>query len=410
MNKKTALALAVGALFAAPALAQTGTSSVEIYGRLYPQINWQKASGASEPGDVTATLVAGAGEVDGDHKGRASVDVANSRIGFRGREQLGGGMSAIWQIEQRVRFDTGAGNFWAGARNNFVGLSGGFGTVKLGLMDTIFKEYGAVVGNFFGVSSGNVVASSAVLPNHGLGVDGDTESGDTGFHHRAASTIQYETPEFGGFQAGIQYAPDERKGNPGRDFNTNLWSFGVKYEAGPLYASIHHERHNDWFDASRNIEAATGTASSATGSKDTGTRLSVGFAVTPQHRITGDLAQLQWKESGGVAGDFEKYKKRTWAVGWEARWGGPWRSELTYTKALEGDCEIVGGADCDTDGLEGSMVAAGVAYAFSKRTLVYVLATKLTNGDSAVFSQTANFDPNRGADTTVFALGVSHSF
>jgi len=318
-------------------------------------------------------------------------------------------MSAIWQIEQRVRFDTGAGT-WAGARNSFVGLSGGFGTVKLGQMDTIFKEYGAVVGSFFGVSSGNVVASSAILPNHGLGLEGGTESDDTGFHIRASSTIQYETPEFGGFQAGIQYAPDEAKGNPGREgLNTNLWSFGVKYEAGPLYASIQHERHNDWFDASANVVVP----STATESKDHATRLSVGFAVTPQHKITGDIAQMEWKESGhtsAAAGQFEKYKKRTWAVGWEARWGGPWRSEITYTKGLEGDCELTGGVDCDTDGLDGHMIAAGVAYAFSKRTLVYALATKLTNGDSAQFSQTANFDPNRGADATTFSLGVSHSF
>jgi predicted porin len=409
MNKKSAVALAVGAIFTLPALAQTSGSSVEIYGRLYPQFNWQKAKGASEPGDVTATLVAGDGGA-GDHDARNSVDVNNSRIGFRGREQLGGGLSTIWQIEQRVRFDTGAGNTWAGARNNFVGLSGGFGTVKLGLMDTIFKEYGAVVGSFFGVSSGNVVASSAILPNHGLGLEGGTESDDTGFHIRAASTIQYETPEFGGFQAGIQYAPDEAKGNPGRgDLNTNLWSFGVKYEAGPIYASIQHERHNDWFDASASIEEATGVATSATSSKDTATRLSVGFSVTPQHKITGDIAQMEWKESGGVAGDFASYKKRTWAVGWEARWGGPWRTEITYTAGLEGDCSIVG-ADCDTDGLDGNMIAAGVAYSLSKRTLIYVLATRLENGDSAQFSNTANFDPNRGADTRTLSLGMSHSF
>ncbi len=406
MNKKTAVALAIGTLFAGPALAQT--SSVEIYGRLYPQFSWQKASGASEPGDVTATLVAGDGNVDGDHDGRNSIDTQNSRIGFRGREQLGGGLSAIWQIETRVRFDTGSNNPWAGGRNSFLGLRGGFGTVKLGQMDTIFKSYGAAVGSFFGVSSGNVVASSAILPNHGLGLEDGTESGDTGFHIRSASTIQYETPEFGGFQAGIQYAPDEAKGNPGRDgLNTNLWSFGVKYEAGPLYASVQHERHNDWFDASASV---TAVGTSATSSKDQATRLSVGYAITPQHKITGDIAQMEWKESGGVAGDFESYKKRTWALGWEARWGGPWRTELTYTRGEEGECSIVGGADCDTDGLEGSMIAAGVAYSLSKRTLIYVLGTKLTNGDSAHFSNTANFDPNRGADTTTFSLGVSHSF
>lgn len=403
MNKKSAVALAVGALFAAPALAQITPSEVQIYGRMYPQFTSAKTDGATT-GTPPSNLVTGTG---GNHKRRNSIDTQNSRFGFRGREELGGGMQAIWQIETRVRFDTGAGNVWAGNRNSYLGLRSGFGTVKLGNMDTIYKEYGGIVGNFFGISSGNFVSSSNVLSAIGLDLE-DSEFGDSGFHIRAPNSIQYETPSFGGFTAGVQYSPDEFKGNPGRgDLNTDLWSFGVKYEAGPLYVSVQHERHNDWFDGSFNANVP----GLNTDSRDQASRLSVGFSVTPAHRLTADLQRMEWKESGStVAGDFAKYKKNSWAVGWEARWGGPWRTELTYVRSNEGDCSLTGGVACNTDGLEGKMWSAGVAYSLSKRTLVYGLANKLTAGPSARFDNAANFSPSRGADATQFAVGMSHSF
>ena len=388
MNKKSLLALSIGAAFAAPVLAQS--SAVEIYGRLYPQLAISKASGATVPGE--------------DHANRWSVDTSNSRIGFRGKEQLGGDLATIWRIETRVRFDTGSGNFWAGGRNSFLGLTGGFGTVKLGNMDTIYKEYGAQVGSFFGVSSGNFVSPSAVLSAHGLGLE-DSEFDNTGFHIRAPNSIQYESPEFGGFQFGLQFSPDERKGNPGRDLNANLWSMGVKYEAGPLYASIQHERHKDW------LEFAANLGSSNTSSKDQATRLSAGYRITPNHKITGDIAWMEWKESGSpVVGDPESFERTSWAIGWEARWGGPWRTEVNYVVADEGDCSFTGGVPCDTDGLGGSMFSVGVGYSLSKRTLIFALFSKLKNDDLAQFSNTNTFDPNVGADTTSFAIGVSHSF
>ena len=393
MNKKTAIALAVGALSATPALAQ----NVEIYGRLYPQLAISKSSGATDPA--------------GNHDRRWSIDTSNSRFGFRGREMLGGGLSTIWQIETRVRFDTGAGNFWAGGRNSFLGLTGGFGTVKLGNMDTIYKEYGAQVGSFFGVSSGNFVSPSAVLSAHGLGLEGGSGFDDSGFHIRAPNSIQYESPEFGGFQFGLQYRPDEAKGNPGRDLNADLWSVGVKYEAGPLYASIQHERHNDWLDASASLAAAGVVPALNTSSKDSATRISAGYRITPNHKLTGDISWLEWKESGSpVAGDFASFERTTWAIGWEARWGGPWRTEINYVAADEGDCSFTGGVPCDTDGLGGSMFSLGAAYSFSKRTFVFALFSKLKNDELAQFSNTNTFDPNTGADTTSFAVGVSHSF
>jgi predicted porin len=409
MKNKAILALAVGAAFAAPALAQTSGSSLEIYGRLYPEVTWAEITGSTNPANNFAP--------------RLMVETSNSRIGFRGQEQLGGGLAAIWQIETRVRFDTGAGNLWAGNRDSFVGFRGNWGTVRLGNFDTVYKTYGAAVGNFFGVSSGNFVSSSNVLSELGVaqgGEDGAGRSGQldaSGFHIRASNTVAYETPEFGGFQAGIQWAPDEFKGNPTRprgatDLNANLWSAAVKYEAGRIYASVQYEQHNDWLDASTNFAAGTGSAfgplaATTTDSKDQAWRLSGKFAVTEQHRLTGDFAMMQWKESGPVGSG--EYKRNAWAVGWEASWGGPWRTEITYTAAEKGSCSVSVGT-CSTDGLEGKQVAAGVGYFFSKRTLVYALAAKLTNSTNAAFDNVANIDPAPGGDSKQFALGMSHSF
>lgn len=404
MNKKTVLALAVGAAFAAPALAQE--SGVQIYGRVYPAFASYEASGATAAGTVPSNLVT---STQGNQDQRYSVDAYNSRLGFRGREQLGGGMSAIWQIEQRVRIDDGAAGLWA-SRNSFVGLRGGFGTVKLGQFDTVYKDYGAVVSTF-GISSGNFMSTSSVLSGIGLDTQ-DSLSGESGFHIRAANSVQYETPSFGGFQAAIQYSPDEAKGNPGSgDLNTNLLSLGVKYEAGPLYVSVQHERHNDWFDGSANAAAAVQNSGANASSKDTGTRLSVRYALSPQHRLMADVSWLEWTESGqGGAGEFDSYDKVTWDIGWEARWGGPVRTSLTYARATEGDCSLSGGVACSADGLDASQINLTVAYDLSKRTFIYAAASRLSMGESARYDNWTNGTPPRGSDVSQFSLGVTHSF
>src|SRR5262245_31923317 len=111
MQKKTILALAVGAAFAAPAFAQTTGSTVEIYGRVYPAFASFKATDATT-GQPASNLLGTTGPGPNDFKQRYSVDTYNSRIGFRGSENLGGGMSVIWQMEQRVDFDVGT-QVWA---------------------------------------------------------------------------------------------------------------------------------------------------------------------------------------------------------------------------------------------------------------------------------------------------------
>ena len=144
MIKKLPLVLALGAAFIGSAA--SAQSSVQVYGRLYPYLNSEKASGATAVGSVGATLAGnatGPSAISGGIKGMAA---GNSNLGFRGTEDLGGGLKAKFQIEGTVDVDDGSAAGFRWNRNTFVGLSGGFGSVKLGLMDTVFKEYGDTLG------------------------------------------------------------------------------------------------------------------------------------------------------------------------------------------------------------------------------------------------------------------------
>lgn len=415
--RKNAIALAVGALCIAPAahaqivFGNDTIGTVQFYGKLYPEVKHSSSSGATQPGASVSTLVSTSGVLGGTPPiqtagGRLSVDAQNSYLGFRGERRLGStGLKGIWQIEQAIELDTGNSDATFSNRNSFLGLAGGFGTVKLGHMDTIYKEYGAVV-SMFGIGSGNFVSPSNMLSQIGVGRNSAAR-----FHERAQNTIQYQTPELSGFQAGLQYSPDETKNNVGYSLNAELWSMGVKYEAGPLYVSLQHEIHKDRFGGSNNVAGALSNIGTAGAhSKDTGTRLSATYKLGA-HKFAADISKLKWSESGQAPGvaRFDTYEHVTWDIGWEAKWGGPVRTYLEYVRANEGSCTLTVGA-CSTTGIKGNMFAGGVAYDLDKQTFLFLIAANLTNGDSAIYDNWSNANPARGADITQVALGMSYRF
>lgn len=239
--RKNAIALAVGALCVAPAaqaqmvFGNDTIGTMQIYGKLYPQFIWGESKNATATGASVSTLaspsgVCGTGGSAGGCTGavngsRFAVDSQNSYLGFRGERKLGStGLQGIWQLEQSIEIDTGDSSATFSNRNSFLGLAGGFGTVKLGHMDSIYKEYGQVE-SLFGLTSGNFISPSNVLSQIGVGSNSSAR-----FHERFTNTIQYQTREFSGLQAGIQYAPDETRNDIGNTLNKQLWSMGVKWE------------------------------------------------------------------------------------------------------------------------------------------------------------------------------------
>jgi predicted porin len=318
-------------------------------------------------------------------------------------------MKAFFQLEGVASVDDGSGNAdgpFQFNRNTFVGLSGGFGTVKLGNMDTIFKEYGDVLG-ILGISSGTFLSSSDVLRKTGFGT-----SSASSFHLRRANSVQYESPEIGDFSFGLQYSTDEA--NSVENKEPKLWSAGVKYENGPLYVGLAHEVHRDFFGGSRNVRSGLRNNGATTNShsKDDATQLAVVYEVVKGHKIEFDVIRKSYRETEALPGRFASYRNMAYMVAFENRWTPQWSTAGHIVRATRGSCSLNSAAVCNTDGLEATKYTLGAGYNLSKRTMLFGAFSLIKNGKSARFNN-GEFDssePSPGEDIRQLAIGISHSF
>jgi predicted porin len=407
MHYKSKLALAVLSALAMPglALAQAtadkgtmkgvvSTVEWELYGNLYPEYAHMSQSGASAASDIQSTLGGAAG---GNVHSHWSVETTNSRVGLRTQRALGSGLTAIAQLEYAVNFDNSGSNI--AARDSFLGLRSAFGTVKLGIMDTVYKSIGDTLG-FMGMGSGNFVSSSNVLAKSGFGANSASS-----FHLRRTNSVQYASPEFAGAQIQAQYSPDEAEGA----LKADLWSVGATYQAGGAYLALAHEIHNDFFGGSRNLAAALANPlTGAAHSKDTSTRGTVGYKFGDT-RLEGNFAMTKLGESGQAsAGKFESYKHNSWSLAAEHTMG-PVTLALAYVASAAGSCSRSGGTACSTSGLDGNMVNLGVRYSWPEAS-VFALYGKLVNGSSAQYNSTIQDTVAPGADVTHYAVGIQFRF
>jgi len=157
-----------------------------------------------------------------------SGNMTTSFLGFKGTEDLGGGMKAVFKIEHFLRLDKGAAGrfdgdaFWA--RNAYVGLSGDFGTSQLGRNTTpLFVS--TLLFNAFGDSFGfSPSIRQLFTPSTGLAF-----FGDTGWNN----SILYASPKFGGGFSGslIANLGEGAAGATGKNFGGNLYWFGGPFGA-----------------------------------------------------------------------------------------------------------------------------------------------------------------------------------
>ncbi|MEP6872694.1 MAG: porin [Anaerolineaceae bacterium] len=398
LHRKKLLALALATAAGLPAMASAQTASVSIYGRLYPELVWGKASGSTSPGTTVSTL--SPNPTDGSTPNIYSVQASNSRLGIRGEEKIGSDLRVFFQMEQTVPIDAGGGVL--GNRDTFVGLQREhWGTVKLGNFDTVYKNLGDTQ-SFLGISSGNFVSNSNVLSKSPLGT-----SSSASFHLRRANSVLYESPDYSGFGVLAQYSPDEAKT---RTRNAYLGSVGVKYENGPLYVAIAGEQHRDLFGGSRNSRTSQSNfADQNARSKDRAVRATAKYEFGPT-TLEADIARLEWKETGGAANRFQNYKHNSYLISADHRMG-PWRFAAAFTWADRGSCALFGGADCSTDGLEGNQASIGASYSLSRRTQLFAIAARLTNGKSSRYNNADWLaDVTPGTDINQVAVGIVHSF
>jgi hypothetical protein len=226
--KKLLIASAALAMVAGSVQAQ---SSVTIYGTL--DAGYDKLS--SEVTDVSAkttTKTTGKGV-----ERQAQGALTSSRIGFRGTEDIGGGLKANFNLEYEINpgsgrtiTGTGDGGSTTAMRTSTVGLSGGFGTFNIGRQLT--GIHGVVVG-FSPLSGNNMVGDlsySAATRLHSEAV-------------RADNSISYITPTMSGFNARVDYAADSAdvvSSTPNSGTKTDHLGLSANYTAGATYPDGHN--------------------------------------------------------------------------------------------------------------------------------------------------------------------------
>ncbi len=363
--KKSLIALAALSAFATAAQAQ---SNVSIYG----------------------IVDAGVASYDGATAGRttavSSGMLSTSRLGFRGTEDLGGGLKANFNFEGGLNVDTGSNASGTNTfdRASWVGLDkAGVGTVLLG-RSTRLDFDAAAANDAFGASgfgsagqtmAYNLIADRTVNSGANITEHNGTPAANSLSINRYVNSIKATTARFGGFAVAYQHAFGEVAGN---NSASRSQAYSINYTAGKANASYAYSRQNDTAGA----KATETTVASA----------SYDFGVAKAFVGYGE---------GEKAGNNDK-TKTTW-VGISA----PVNAKVSvmaqyYDIANQG---FASGSNANKDATAFNL---GATYAFSKRTTAYVMGGKVNNDAGATVALTGT--AAAGKDQSAYAVGVRHSF
>jgi predicted porin len=351
--KKNVVAAAVLTLVAVAAQAQ-----VVVYGNLDASI------GRKQSLDKTV--------VNGNKYGKTSStnvdssDLSQSFIGFKGQEDLGNGLKAVFKLESELETDTGTATggstFWN--RNATLGLAGGFGALDLGRFENLTKLEGAAFNPFGSSKTFSPTARQAI----------DANSWSNG--------ISYVSPNLGGLTLSAQVSLKESAKATATTYSGGAYALAANYTAGPLALSV-------VFDEIKSTDATTTT------SKDRGVLAGASYDFNVV-KLFGQFAQGKTTDFG-VAGS-EK--------------GTFFQLGASIPVAADGAVLVSFGQgrakDSDRAGSEGSNklrdFSLGYTHKLSKRTNVYAawINERTTDG--------LNQAPDLKGTTNNFAVGVRHAF
>ncbi len=351
MQKKL-IALAVAGLVSAPAFAQ---SNVTIYG-------------------VADAYMGFGSHGDNDMAAVNSGGLAGSRIGFRGTEDLGNGLKAVFTFEHGVSIDNNDGLGETLVRQQFVGLAGGFGSVTLGRLYA--PGYDHVVDAF---GNSGILSPQSILSGD-LGASIDAGSGS-----RWNNAVAYNG-EFSGLAVRAIYsmgvdglASEETSTDPADD---DAYGLGLNYANGPLrVAAVYQVIQADNEDQ-----------------KEWSLGGSYNFGMLTLAANYQDIKSLN---------NIEDRDADIWQVGVVVPVGAAGNVHLGY-----------GEADVDFGANDGKAKSYSIAYthALSKRTTLYTGFNRTDNDDGlglGVVGHESGVNIGTGAagdESDVFAVGVNHKF
>lgn len=342
--KKSLLALAALTAFAGVASAQ---SSVTLFGVIDANVRNVKNS-------------------TGSLKTLSTDGMGSSRLGFRGVEDIGGGLRASFWLEGSVQADTGnaAGQNWQ--RRSTVSLTGGFGEIRLG-RDYTPDFWNHTVFDPFGTNG--VGSSVNVFDTSGSGATTTV---------RANNSVGYFLPGgLGGVYGQVMVAAGE-----GATGNKHI-GFRFGYAAGPV-----------------NIAAAYGKTAS-TGTVDW-TRFNIGGSYNLGF-MTAMFQVIRSETSGGSA---DGRGLNNFLLGANIKAGAQGTFKVSYVKA-DGD-----GKTAAEKARDATQLALGYQHALSKRTSLYGHYSRVSNKSGASFTASGSGPAGHaaGKGSTGYEFGVNHSF
>jgi len=412
MNKKIA-AVAVAGLFAAPSVA-LAQSSVTISGILKMGMENMKL------GDFSSARIGAE-----NNKSQYGVVDDSSRIVFNVREDLGGGLSAIGQLDVRVKPDDtqGAGqpNGNLAQGNSHVGLeSKSWGRIFLGRQDL---HYFNTSGNISGKNS--LRADSISLLAYG-GAGLTAIAGAT----RTQNVIHYTTPNWGGFTGIIAYSsnPTTTDGDMAAAGTTtgagtlNTDRKGRAWNLNPNYAAanwqVGYSYWNSKPDGGTVLPTAVSTVPLSALAQLTA---AVGSANQTSHRLYGHYV-FGFGLKVGLAWDKSKLKsdndlvgsngtisnRAAWSIPFQYSFMGKHQITGHYTRAKE---------DKELDDTGAKMWAIGYSYDLSKRTSVGLTYARIKNESFGSYNLFTNASLGLGQagvlpgeDPRVFGTTFRHAF
>jgi predicted porin len=370
--KKSLLALAVLGAFAGVAQAQT---SVTIYGSFDGGVRYQ--SNQNTAGDTKWSM--------------GSNGTYNSnRLGFKGVEDLGGGLNAHFNLE--TGFNTGTGELNVGngpngltqiwQRTASVGLGGAWGSVDLGRQYTVAFRTVAAYDPFN-------YKYTAIIPTTGASITAGT---------RANNDIQY-TGVFGPITARAEYALGEQVGGIS---NGAQAAIGVSYDNGPLALGAAYTKRKPSIVGAGVAPAPAGAVAAFQDNKDYTLGASYKFGTV---RVSGGWAD----ERQSTAGADIRQKNAWLGAGFDI-------SPVMALTAAYYDTKYINVNGGGADGRRGLFIVGGT-YALSKRTNFYADVDFAKYKDAAagvgagpVVGQLSATSPVGQDRQTGVSVGINHLF
>ncbi|MFL9908273.1 porin [Paraburkholderia sp. RL17-337-BIB-A] len=390
--KKSLLALAALGAFAGVAHAQ---SSVTLYGIIDEGFNINTNAGGKHLYNVSSGVLQG------------------SRWGLRGTEDLGGGLKAIFVLENG--FDVTNGKLGQGGlmfgRQAYVGLSSQFGTVTLGRQyDSVVDYVGPLeVGDQWG---GSIAAHPGDLDNFNN-------------TYRTNNTVKYTSANYNGLTFGGTYSFGGIAGNV---TSNQIWSLGAGYSNGPLVLGVGYLNARTPA-ASGGLFNDGGTTTTAAVFAATASPVYAGFTSANTYQVIGAGGAYTFGAAtigvtysnirfGNLGASFASPFKGQSATFNNAELN--FKYQLTPALLVGAAYDYTRGAEIDgTSRAQYHQGAVGVDYFLSKRTDVYVTGVyqhalgetlTATGGLTAATASIASITPSANQNQFTARIGIRHKF